>query len=156
MKNINRLILRYVCEIFVVVLFVAVSIPIWEKFDKSNIANIASSYHTMDYLYLDIDKYISNESFEDVVAVVNDTNTARNYKLILKVSKEKNNNVKININNEVKNLKDLSYDEDKLYFYYNISESNLVANRNEYKISFIDSNISYEDVQYEIIENHDI
>ena len=64
MKNINKLIRHYVLEIVLTVFIVAISIPIWDKINKSDVSNIANSYATMDYLYLDIDKYVA-EYFSD-------------------------------------------------------------------------------------------
>lgn len=157
MKNINKLIRHYVCEIFVVILFVIISIPVWEQLDKSGIANIANSYHTMDYLYLDIDKYVSDKEFEDVIAVVNDTNTIRGYELVLKISKDKiTDEMIVNINEEIKLLENLKYSEDEEYNYYILAEDSVVASKNDYKVMFINSDITYNEVEYLIIENHDV
>lgn len=157
MNNIDKLIRHYVCEIFVVIIFVIISIPIWEQLDKSGVANIANSYHTMDYLYLDIDKYIGNDDFADIIAVVNDTNTNRGYELVAKISKELiTENALININEEIKTLDEIKYSEDEEYVYYLIAEGNVVGSQKDYSVEFDNTNIKYNEVDYLIIENHDV
>lgn len=157
MKNINKLIKYYVCEIFIVIIFVIISVPIWQQIDKSGIIKIANSYHTMDYLYLDIDKYVENDNFYDTVAVVNDTNTNRDYKLIAKISKKliKDNDI-INVNDKNKLLKEIKYSEDEKYFYYLIAENNVMGSKDNYNIKFIEVDIRYNEVDYLIIENHNV
>lgn len=157
MKNINKLIRHYVCEIFVVILFVVISVPIWEHFDKTGIAKVANSYHTMDYLYLDIDKYIGNDDFEDVIAVVNDTNTNRGYELVAKISKNLiTDDVKIIVNDDTMLLDNLKYNEDDEYYYYLIGEGTVLGSQTDYIVEFENSVIKYNEVEYSIIENHDI
>jgi len=156
-KEINKLIRHYVCEIFVVLLFVGISIPIWEHFDKSGISKIANSYSTMDYLYLDIDKYIGNDDFMDTIAVVNDTNTNRGYELIVKISKDLiTADITININNETKLLSDVKYSEDEEFCYYLIAEGNVVGAKTDYNVEFENTSLKYNEIEYLIIENHDV
>lgn len=155
MKNINKLITYYICEIIIVITFVGISVPFWQKINKTEISEIAGMYDTMDYLYLNVDKYVDNFGFEDDVAVINDTNTKRNYTLLLKT--EKNVSCEnININEETKLLNDIKYKEDSSYKYYLIDEGQLVASKNNFKVSFQDCNINYDDVLYDIIENKEI
>lgn len=155
MKNINKLITYYICEIIIVITFVGISVPFWQKINKTEISEIAGMYDTMDYLYLNVDKYVDNFGFEDDVAVINDTNTKRNYTLLLKT--EKNLSCEnININEETKLLNDIKYKEDSSYKYYLIDEGQLVASKNNFKVSFQDCNINYNDVLYDIIENKEI
>lgn len=157
MNNINRLIRYYVCEILVVLAFVAISIPIWNQLDKSGVAKVANSYHTMDYLYLDIDKYVSDKEFEDVIAVVNDTNTLRGYELVLKIEKDKiTENTIVKINDEAKLINELEFETDNIFNYYIIAKGNIVASQNDYKVSFMNSEIKYNEIEYEIIENHEV
>lgn len=154
-KNINKLITYYICEIIIVITFVGISVPFWQKINKTEISEIAGMYDTMDYLYLNVDKYVDNFGFEDDVAVINDTNTKRNYTLLLKT--EKNVSCEnININEETKLLNDIKYKEDSSYKYYLIDEGQLVASKNNFKVSFQDCNINYDDVLYDIIENKEI
>lgn len=157
MKNIDKLIRHYILEIVIVLLFVGISYPFWQVLNKSGIAKIANSYHTMDYLYLDVSQYISDSDFEDMVAIVNDTNTTREYTLVLKIERDKvNNDAQISLNDEIFLLDSLKYQEDGIYNYYELGKGYLVAGKNDYKISFVNAKISYEDVQYDIIENHEI
>lgn len=157
MKEINKLIRHYVCEIFVVVLFVVISIPIWEHFDKSGISKIANSYSTMDYLYLDINKHIGNDDFMDVIAVVNDTNTIRGYELIVKISKELiTKEIIIKINEEKELLANIKYSEDEEFCYYLIASEKVVGTKNDYNIAFENTNLKYNEIEYLIIENHDV
>lgn len=154
-KNINKLITYYICEIIIVITFVGISVPFWQKINKTEISKIAGMYDTMDYLHLNVDKYVDNFGFEDDVAVINDTNTKRNYTLLLKT--EKNVSCEnININEETKLLNDIKYKEDSSYKYYLIDEGQLVASKNNFKVSFQDCNINYDDVLYDIIENKEI
>ena len=157
MKEINKLIRHYVCEIFVVILFVGISIPIWEQFDKDGIAKVANSYSTMDYLYLDINKYVGNDDFEDVIAVVNDTNTNRGYELVAKIDKKLvSNDIMVNVNDQITNLEELKYDEDENYYYYLIATGSVVGSKTNYTVDFENANIKYNEVEYLIIENHDV
>lgn len=157
MKEINKLIRHYVCEIFVVILFVVISIPVWDHFDKSGISKIANSYSTMDYLYLDIDKYVGNDDFMDAIAVVNDTNTNRGYELIVKIAKELiTDDIIIIINGEEKVLKNLKYSEDEEFYYYLVAKGNVVGTKTDYNVEFENTNLKYNEIEYLIIENHDI
>ena len=157
MKNINKLIRHYVCEILIVILFVGISIPIWEHFDKSGVSKVANSYSTMDYLYLDIDKYIGYDTFADVVAVVNDTNTNRGYELIVKISKDLvSEDTVVKVNEETNLLNELKYNEDNEYNYYLIAKGNVVGTKTNYNVEFDNTDIEYNEVEYLIIENHDV
>lgn len=80
MQQINRLIFHYICEILIVIILVVVSIPLWKTFDKENIAHIANSYSNMNYIYLNVKRFISDTDSLDEIKVINDTNTLRNYK----------------------------------------------------------------------------
>jgi len=64
-------------------------VKIWDKLNKSDVADIASSYATMDYLYLDIEKYVGSNEFKDVVDIVNDTNTLKNKINVIRVELSK-------------------------------------------------------------------
>ena len=117
MKTINKLIIHYICEIVVVILLVGISIPLWKSFDKSNMAHIANSYSNMNYLYLNVKRFISDTDSLDEISIVNDTNTLRNYKLIMKIDK-KLDTKEIILDNEIKELTSILYKEDENYFYY--------------------------------------
>ncbi len=157
MKSINKLIAYYVCEIIVVICLVGVSIPLWQKFDNSQTAKVAQMYDTMDYLYLNVDKYIETEKIEDNIAIVNDTNTQRNYVLLLKLDKNIDyTNLNVNLNEEQVYLSDIIYNKDDSYNYFNIGSGNLVANQVKYNLTFLDDSIDYKTINYEIIESEDI
>ena len=156
-NNINKLIRHYVTEIIVTVVLVVLSVPVWNMLNKNDSASIAKSYSTMDYLYLDIDKYIARDGFADVVTLANDTNTNRGYKLIVKIDKKIDiDNTLVVINGEQKNLKELKYNNDKNFDYYNLAEGSLVADKEKFEIEYLDSNLNYDEVNYSIIENHNV
>lgn len=152
MKTINKLIIHYICEIVVVILLVGISIPLWKSFDKSNMAHIANSYSNMNYLYLNVKRFISDTDFLDEISIVNETNTLRNYKLIMKIDK-KLDIKEIILDNEIKELTSILYKEDENYFYYLIDSGNLVAGSKVYNIEF---NNLYDGITYEIIESKNI
>lgn len=152
MKTINKLIIHYICEIVVVILLVGISIPLWKSFDKSNMAHIANSYSNMNYLYLNVKRFISDTDFLDEISIVNETNTLRNYKLIMKIDK-KLDIKEIILDNEIKELASILYKEDENYFYYLIDSGNLVAGSKVYNIEF---NNLYDGITYEIIESKNI
>lgn len=152
MKTINKLIIHYICEIVVVILLVGISIPLWKTFDKSNMAHIANSYSNMNYLYLNVKRFISDIDSLDEISIVNDTNTLRNYKLIMKIDK-KLDTKEIILDNEIKELTSILYKEDENYFYYLIDSGNLVAGSKVYNIEF---NNLYDGITYEIIESKNI
>ena len=152
MKTINKLIIHYICEIVVVILLVGISIPLWKSFDKSNMAHIANSYSNMNYLYLNVKRFISDTDSLDEISIVNETNTLRNYKLIMKIDK-KLDIKEIILDNEIKELTSILYKEDENYFYYLIDSGNLVAGSKVYIIEF---NNLYDGITYEIIESKNI
>ncbi len=152
MKTINKLIIHYICEIVVVILLVGISIPLWRSFDKSNMAHIANSYSNMNYLYLNVKRFISDIDSLDEISIVNDTNTLRNYKLIMKIDK-KLYIKEVILDNEIKELASIMYKEDENYFYYLIDNGNLVAGSKVYNIEF---NNLYDGITYEIIESKNI
>lgn len=152
MKQINKLIFHYICEILIVIILVVVSIPLWKTFDKANIAHIANSYSNMNYLYLNVKRFISDTDSLDEIKVINDTNTLRNYKLVMKVDKT----IKLDtVFFEEKNI-DLSknkYKEDEKYNYYLLTENTLVAGFKIYNLEFNELNNG---ITYEIIESKNI
>lgn len=152
MKQINKLISHYICEILIVIILVVVSIPLWKTFDKANIAHIANSYSNMNYLYLNVKRFISDTDSLDEIKVINDTNTLRNYKLVMKVDKT----IKLDtVFFEEKNI-DLSknkYKEDEKYNYYLLTENILVAGFKIYNLEFNELNNG---ITYEIIESKNI
>lgn len=152
MKQINKLIFHYICEILIVIILVVVSIPLWETFDKANIAHIANSYSNMNYIYLNVKRFISDTDSLDEIKVINDTNTLRNYKLVMKVDKT----IKLDtVFFEEKNI-DLSknkYKEDEKYNYYLLTENTLVAGFKIYNLEFNELNNG---ITYEIIESKNI
>ena len=149
MKQINKLIFHYICEILIVIILVVVSIPLWKTFDKANMAHIANSYSNMNYLYLNVKRFISDTDSLDEIKVINDTNTLRNYKLVMKVDKT----IKLDtVFFEEKNI-DLSknkYKEDEKYNYYLLTENTLVAGFKIYNLEFNELNNG---ITYEIIES---
>ena len=152
MKQINKLIFHYICEIVIVIILVGVSIPLWKKFDKANIVHIANSYSNMNYLYLNVKRFISDTVSLDEIKVINDTNTLRNYKLVMKVDKNIKNGT-ILLNNAEYSLNSNKYKNDEKYNYYIIADGNLVADTVVYNIEF---DKLYEGITYEIIETKNI
>ncbi len=152
MKQINKLIFHYICEIVIVIILVGVSIPLWKTFDKANMAHIANSYSNMNYLYLNVKRFISDTDSLDEIKVINDTNTLRNYKLVMKVDKNIKNDT-ILLNNAEYSLNSNKYKNDEKYNYYIIADGNLVADTVVYNIEF---DKLYEGITYEIIETKNI
>ncbi len=152
MKQINKLIFHYICEIVIVIILVGVSIPLWKTFDKANMAHIANSYSNMNYLYLNVKRFISDTVSLDEIKVINDTNTIRNYKLVMKVDKNIKNGT-ILLNNAEYSLNSNKYKNDEKYNYYIIADGNLVADTVVYNIEF---DKLYEGITYEIIETKNI
>lgn len=152
MKQINKLIFHYICEIVIVIILVGVSIPLWKTFDKANMAHIANSYSNMNYLYLNVKRFISDTDSLDEIKVINDTNTLRNYKLVMKVDKNIKNGT-ILLNNAEYSLNSNKYKNDEKYNYYIIADGNLVADTVVYNIEF---DKLYEGITYEIIETKNI
>lgn len=152
MKQINKLIFHYICEILIVIILVGVSIPLWKTFDKANMAHIANSYSNMNYLYLNVKRFISDTDSLDEIKVINDTNTLRNYKLVMKVDKNIKNDT-ILLNNAEYSLNSNKYKNDEKYNYYIIADGNLVADTVVYNIEF---DKLYEGITYEIIETKNI
>ena len=152
MKQINKLIFHYICEIVIVIILVGVSIPLWKTFDKATMAHIANSYSNMNYLYLNVKRFISDTVSLDEIKVINDTNTIRNYKLVMKVDKNIKNGT-ILLNNAEYSLNSNKYKNDEKYNYYIIADGNLVADTVVYNIEF---DKLYEGITYEIIETKNI
>ena len=152
MKQINKLIFHYICEIVIVIILVGVSIPLWKTFDKANMAHIANSYSNMNYLYLNVKRFISDTVSLDEIKVINDTNTIRNYKLVMKVDKNIKNGT-ILLNNAEYSFNSNKYKNDEKYNYYIIADGNLVADTVVYNIEF---DKLYEGITYEIIETKNI
>ena len=106
----------------------------------------------MNYLYLNVKRFISDKDSLDEIKVINDTNTLRNYKLIMKVDKT----IKLDkVIFEEKNI-DLSknkYKEDEKYNYYLLTENSLIAGFKIYNLEFNELNNG---ITYEIIESKNI
>ena len=48
------------------------------------------------------------------------------------------------------------YSVGNIFNYYVIAKGNIVASQNDYKVSFMNSEIKYNEIEYEIIENHEV
>ena len=126
-------------------------------FNQRKTADIAESYANMNYLYLDVDKYVLSNDFYDEITIYNDTNTIRGYNLVLKINKDKvDKDFVLIINGKNYDSKSILYKTDKDNIYYEIDSGSLVASNVKYNISYISNNIKYSDTEYEIIENHEI
>ena len=157
MKDIDKLIFHYILEIIGVIVLVVFSYPIWTMFNQRKTADIAESYANMNYLYLDVDKYVLSNDFYDEITIYNDTNTIRGYNLVLKINKDKvDKDFALIINGKNYDSKSILYKTDKDNIYYEIDSGSLVASNVKYNISYISNNIKYSDTEYEIIENHEI
>ena len=157
MKDINKLIRHYVIEIIIAVAIVVVSYPVWQVFDKSEAASIAKSYAQMDYVYMDIEKRVSSVDFEDQIALINDTNTKRGYKLVVNIDKEKvTDDMIITINDNQIKAEDLKFDEDNDKYYYELTKGVIKGEHIDYTIRYLNSDVDYYDVEYQLIENHNV
>ena len=157
MNNINKMIRHYVLEIIVAIALVVISYPVWQIFDKSEEAGIAKSYAQMDYVYMDIDKYVSSDEFEDKIALINDTNTKRGYKLVVNIDKNKvTDNMLILINNKEIDANKIKIDEDKDKYYYELTSGVIKGEHIDFTIKYLNTDIDYTDVEYQLIENHNV
>ena len=104
------------------------------------------------YLYLNVKRFISDTDSLDEIKIINDTNTLRNYKLVMKVDKNIKNDT-ILLNNAEYSLNSNKYKNDEKYNYYIIADGNLVADTVVYNIEF---DKLYEGISYEIVETKNI
>ena len=152
MLNVNGLIRSLYKDILFTIICVLVSIPLWLAFDLTDASATAEyydNYNYIGYIFLnnDVDiclKPVSDEyalkniETQDIM-VYNNSNTKDDYKLLLKISKDTTmslNNLKININNTVKYLKDYDNYEDINNYYYILDNRELIADSQKYVISF--------------------
>lgn len=143
MKVINRMIRRTIIEIVVIVALVFISVPVWQSFDLSEYASVAMYYDNMGANYLEVSDYSDYKLYQinDLEAldnikpinlrVSNNTNTVEDYAVWMVVSKSSTldyKTLKINIDNETKNITELEMLEDESNYYFLLFEGNLSAN----------------------------
>lgn len=164
MKNISKIRKSICFDILKTIMVVLISIPLWLSFDLSNMEAVAKSFD--EYNYVSMYKDDSNYTLESIsdkdalryvptsdIVVYNDYNTEQDYALVLKIDKSTNpniDNIKINVNFNIKSLDEyLSYEDDE-FIYFVIDARNIVASSVKYTISMwnkentINNNVNYE------------
>ena len=152
-------------DIICTMLWVLISIPLWLNFNVSaSEAKYYDNYKFVKYEFLNsasktINIYEDTEALRKCetqdILVYNDSNTLDDYSLILKINKAENldlNNIKINVNYDVKYLNSYFNYVDNNYYYYVIDKSEIVAASQKYIISMWGTNdYSNNQIDYEFM-----
>lgn len=156
MKKINKMIRKTILEIALVISFVFLSIPLWQKFNLEEYETVAVYYDNINYTHLevsDINDYVLYQTSDEIalenvkpinINLINDTNTLENYSVWLVIDKQSTldyQEIKINYNNETSFLSNHKTLEDREYKYILLSEGKIKAeNVNSQLLMWIDSN----------------
>lgn len=165
MKRIRGLEKRIYMDIIYTMLWVLISIPLWLNFNVSaSEAKFFDNYKFVKYEFLNsasktINIYEDTEALRKCetqdILVYNDSNTLDDYSLILKINKSENldlNNIKINVNYDVKYLNNYFNYVDNNYYYYVIDKSEIIASSQKYIISMWGTNdYSNSQIDYEFV-----
>lgn len=161
MNRCDKLIKDLYKDIFITIGIVLATIPLWWGFDTSEAYNIAKYYDNYDYITYEIvnptDHNIEMLSDTEGLAFVetedievyNFSNTEDDYYLLVKTNCDVDN-IRINVNNEVKFLTDYESFKDDSNTYYILDYSSLVAGNYRYNVSLwcmedtFNNNIDYE------------
>lgn len=160
MKDIRKLKMSLYKEIFLTLLFVLGSIPLWLNFNMDETAKIAKSY--ANYKYVNYELLEDNVTYalapmsdEDAyytadianVIVYNNSNTEEDYTVYLIFEDTiETDYLKISINENITYLKDFDYEVKDGKRYYTIVKDNIVASKENYQIyMWNDINSTYAD-----------
>ena len=149
MKKYNKIRMSLYKDIFITILLIIVSIPIWLSFDVSELQiaknNINQKY--INYEFLNSPKYtlasvsdeyaLTNIETQDLV-VYNYTMANASYSLVLKIDKKSTaiiDDIKLNVNHDVNYLKDFDYYEDSDYYFYIIDSDSIQGTSQVYTLS---------------------
>ena len=137
MNRINRMIRNTILEIFIVILLVFISIPVWQSFDLKEYEEVAMYYDNNTYTNLtisDLSDYKLYQTTEETaleqikpidIYLSNNTNTMENYSIWLVIDKSSTLDYKdiiINYNNETIQLKNIEIIEDEDHYYFMLEE----------------------------------
>lgn len=153
---INQQIKSYLIRIMTVIMFVMLSIPVWMAFDNSSYASIAEEY----------DKFVKNSAkiayventYNEIshtyyISFNLDNIEEKEYYLLLKIDNEiETNNIKINYQNQIRNIEEIRYTYSENYNYFLIDKGNLDNNKNYTLDIIIPSEITEFNYNFELIE----
>ena len=144
MKRVNKLRISLYKDIFMTLLLVLVSIPIWLSFDVSDIPkednHIRYSVLNNPQYMLDSvsDEYaLRNIETQDII-VSNYTNNDIGYSLVLKIDKKSTiqiEDIKLNVNYSISYLRDFISYEDTDYYYFIIDSDHIQGDSQTYILS---------------------
>ena len=148
-------------DIFITILFVLISIPIWLSVDTSalDIAKIYDNYSYLEYEFLNNPKYSLNPVSDEYamqyyetkdILIYNYSNTSQDYSVLLKIDKKTDiNNLKINVNYQIDYLNNYYSYTDNDYQYFVLANEQIVADSQKYILSiWNDENASINDYAY--------
>ena len=154
---INEEIKNYGIKILTVITFVMLSVPLWTIFENNSYATTAKEYDTyvknlakINYEQKEYNK--DNNSYYISLNLDNNKNQ-KEYFLLLKIDNKYNTqDIKINFNNEIKNIEEIRYNYSENYNYFLIDKG-ILSSEKDYNIdiilpSYIDSFI----YNFELIE----
>ncbi|MBQ3142482.1 MAG: hypothetical protein IJB82_03145 [Bacilli bacterium] len=154
---INEEIKNYGIKILTVITFVMLSVPLWTIFENNSYATTAKEYDTyvknlakINYEQKEYNK--DNNSYYVSLNLDNNKNQ-KEYFLLLKIDNKYNTqDIKINFNNEIKNIEEIRYNYSENYNYFLIDKG-ILSSEKDYNIdiilpSYIDSFI----YNFELIE----
>ncbi len=149
MKELNKLIIKKIIEINVLIIFLIGSYPLWQKVHKTIeydnlIANSTYTYleieNPINYYMLPMKDEIAFDYLKPChIEVKNIKSEDVNYTLVLKIAKGSTMDPKylnIRINNNIKELQSLDKVIDNDYIYYIIDQGNILEKEPIYDIIF--------------------
>lgn len=138
---INEEIKNYGIKILTVITFVMLSVPLWTIFENNSYATTAKEYDTyvknlakINYEQKEYNK--DNNSYYISLNLDNNKNQ-KEYFLLLKIDNKYNTqDIKINFNNEIKNIEEIRYNYSENYNYFLIDKG-ILSNEKDYNIDII-------------------
>ena len=154
-------------DIFMTILFVLITIPIWLSVDTSalEIAKEYDNYSYLEYEFLNNPEYSLEPVSDDYamhyyetkdILIYNYSNTVEAYSVLLKLDKDTNiDDLKINMNYQIDYLNNYFSYEDNNYRYFVLANDKIVASSQKYILSIWnaeDAQINdYANLDYEIM-----
>ncbi len=128
---VDRLIRGKIIEIFVVLIMVTLSIPVWNVFGKK-----ISNANVVDIDEYNLDFNIQNNNNSDILTVRNDYKLNKSFKIILRVNKEVNiANSSLTVNDKFYKLNDFEQTEKGSYIYFTIAVDYIIADTFTYIVT---------------------
>lgn len=154
---INEEIKNYGIKILTVITFVMLSVPLWTIFENNSYATTAKEYDTyiknLAKINYEQKEYNKNNNSYYVSLNLDNNKNQKEYFLLLKIDNKYNTqDIKINFNNEIKNIEEIRYNYSENYNYFLIDKG-ILSSEKDYNIdiilpSYIDSFI----YNFELIE----